>query len=1144
MNGKLLLGKTCWRFLILVMTLLMYTGAPHVVATIAGETGGTVYQGMKVTGKVTSALDGSELPGVNVVIKGLTEGTITDIDGNYSLEVSGMDVVLVFSYVGYNTEEVGVNGRSVIDVALTESIESLNEVVVTALGIKREERSLGFSVGRVDGEELTRVAQENVLNSMAGKVPGVTISSTGGTGSSVSMIIRGAYSLNTDNQPLFVVDGVPVQNGLNNTSQFGERNIVDYGNAISDLNPDDIENISILKGPSAAALYGSRAGNGVVLITTKSGKKSKGVTISFNTNTVFDIPYSYLKVQHKFASGFFSFTPDNFPDGKLPPVDPAQAAGTGIELDRGYFAVQWQSPKDANGNPIPIPLVSNPNNVANFIQTAITSTNGISVSNSNDIMNYRMGFTNMSSRGLVPNSDLYRNNLSLSSSVKAHKKLTISTNINVNRSWSNSRPSSNRGTNPIEWAYKVPQNIDIRLLKDYWEPGQEGLQQKTTWLGKPKETNYNNPYFLANEVKNSFLRDRVYGNLKLDWQISNHFSFMARYGLDYYNEKRETKIAPSYTREPNNGTYGIRTTTNYERNIDGLFTYDTEAGDFNFSVSVGGNAQYRKGSWLINSSSGGLIIPNVYTVGNIRNSALNYSSGWSQKAIYSVYGIANLSWKNMIYLDLTARNDWSSTLPLDNNSYFYPGASLSLLVNEMLDMGSNVNMLKLRGGYAQVGNDTGPYRLYPVYGNAGQWGDATQLAKSGTVLLPNLKSETQTSWEFGADLGMFDNRLRFEGTYYTLDNVNQILPVEIPSSTGFESKLINAGLIQSKGWELMIGGTPISSSSGWMWDVSVNLSRNRTKILELVEGVDVIRFWNDAKGGAWTYVGEEVGNIYDAKMIVVEDENSPYYGFPILGGSDFEWQSIDIEDVPEDERNRIGNYNPDFILGAQTTVSYKGFALNMTFDWRSGGQYISQTYRYTTEDANSQIWLDNTINPGDRSGAELEQWLLDNKEKYILNGFHIVGGPTVAYGGFPENFSSITVNDGYFVPGVVAVDDGNGGVEYIPNLGNNNPIPYLPYVVSYPWSFAKASMFDADFVKLREVSLSYTLPQRLAERGGFQNVNFSIYSRNIILWTKGKNGIDPERAFQAEASSFKQGIERYNVDPWVLPVGIKIGLTF
>ena len=1144
MDGKCLLSEKWMRSLMIIGASLLLGGQVQAGMIKGGEGTEGVYQGHRVSGTVTSALDGSGLPGVNVVVKGTTEGTITDIDGKYSLEVPGGDAVLVFSYVGYNTEEVSVNGRSVVDVELTESVESLNEVVVTALGIKREERSLGFSVGRVEGKELTRVVHENVLNSMAGKIPGVTISSTGGTGSSVSMVIRGAYSLNTDNQPLFVVDGVPVHNSLNNTSQFGERNIVDYGNPISDLNPDDIESISILKGPSAAALYGSRAGNGVVLITTKSGKKSKGVTVSFNTNTAFDIPYKYLKVQHKFASGFFSFTPSDFPDGKLPPVDPAQAAGAGPELDKGYVAVQWQSPKDENGKPIPIELVSYPDNVANFVQTAITSTNGIAVSNSNDIMNFRLGFTNMSSRGLVPKSDMFRNNLSLSASVKVHKKVTVSTNVNVNRTWSNSRPSSNRGTNPLEWAYKVPQNIDIRLLKDYWEPGFEGIQQRTTWMGDPSETIYNNPYFLANEVKNSFLRDRVYGNLKLDWQISDHFSMMVRYGLDYYTERRETKIAPSYTREPNNGTYGLRTTSAYERNVDGLFTYDAEAGSFALSLSAGGNASYRKGSGFSNSSSGGLIIPNVYTVGNIRNTALNYGSSWSQKAIYSVYGIANISWKDMVYLDLTARNDWSSTLPAGSNSYFYPSVSLSLLMNEMFHMGDAVNMLKLRGGWAQVGNDTGPYRLYPTYGNAGQWGGATQLAKSGTVLLPELKPEIQTSWEFGLDLGMYNNRLRFEGTYYTLDNRNQILPVEIPSSTGFESKLINAGLIESKGWELMVGGTPVSTASGWSWDVSVNVSRNRTKILELTEGVDVVRFWSDAKGGAWTYVGEEVGNLYDAKMIVVEDENSPYYGFPIIGGSDFEWQAVDIDDVPPEERNKIGNFNPNFILGAQTTLAWKGISLNMTFDWRNGGQYISQTYRYTTEDASSQIWLDQAINPGGRTGKELEDWLLANKEKYILNGFHIVGGPTVEYGGFPESFSGITVHDGYFVPGVVAVDDGEGGVTYVPNLGNNNPIPYLPYVVSYPWSFAKASMFDADYVKLREISLSYALPHRLTSKGGFQSVTFSVYSRNIVLWTKGKNGIDPERAFQAESSGFKQGIERYNVDPWVLPVGVKIGLVF
>ncbi len=1096
-------------------------------------------QAIRVTGKVTSEEDGANLLGVTILIKDTQVGTTTDLNGEYSIEAPGGDAVLVFSYTGYQTKEVAVGAQTIIDVALVEGV-ALNEVVVTALGLSREEKSLGFSIENVAGEELTRVTQENVINSLSGKVAGVTINSTGGTGSSVSMVIRGATSLSSDNQPLFVVDGVPIVNTLNNITEFGSRNRVDYGNAISDLNPDDIENISILKGPSAAALYGSRAGNGVVLITTKNGSGQKGVRVNFSSNTVFDQPWKFFETQKQFATGFFSFTPDDLPPGSVLTVNPAEGAGSGIELDQGYFAVQWHSPRDANGVQVPIELVSYPDNVKNFVQTGITSTNSVSVSNNSELMNYRLGFTNMTNRGIVPNTDLSRNNVTLSAALKASEKLTISTNININSTGSDNRPSSNRGTNPLEWAYKVPANINILDLKNYWEPGQEGFQQRT-----PSNGLYNNPYFLAHEINNSFKRDRVFGNIKANWQITPAFSLMGRYSLDRFNEKRETKIAPSYTRETNNGAYGIVNIENFEQNADFLATYSKRINAFDFSLSGGGNALYTSGGSVSNSSksSVGLIVPNVYTIGNIKSGALDYASFRSEKAIYSLYGIANLGWKDMIYLDLSARNDWSSTLPKENQSYFYPSASLSFLMNEAFNMGNDVDLLKLRGGWAKVGNDASPYQLFPTYGDAGQWGDATRLVKPGTILTPNLKPEESTSWEIGMDLRLFRNRFRLEGTYYEVDNRNQIIRnIPIASSSGFDRINVNAGLISSKGWEFLLGLTPIRSGN-LQWDFNVNLTRNRTRLVELSDGIEFIKFWTDAKGGSWTYVGDEIGDLYDAKILTVEDESSPYYGYPILGGSDFEWQDVPVENT----KNKIGNYNPDFILGFQNAISFKRFTLNFTIDWRKGGQFISQTYRYTAEDANSKHWLDKAINPEGRTGKELRDWLVANEDEFIKNGFHIVGGPTRAYGGFPEDFSGLVVHDGYFVPGVVQLPDGT----FIENLGENNPIPYLPYVVSYPWGFALPSTFDADFVKLREISLGYSLPPRILQKlGNIRDLSLSLYSRNIVLWTKAKIGIDPERAFEAEASSgnrgtqFKQGIERYNVEPWVLPLGFKFNLTF
>ncbi len=1097
-----------------------------------------------ITGKVTDANDGTELPGVNVSVKSSQFGVITDSQGKFSITVSE-DATLIFSYIGYTVQEISVNGRSTIDVVLQSSAETLGEVVVTALGIKREEASLGYSVGKVKGEELTNVVQENVLNGLAARVPGVTINSTGGAGSSVRMTIRGTKSLVNDNQPLFVVDGVPIINSLNNISQVGSDNRVDYGNPISDLNPENIESMTVLKGPSAAALYGSRAGNGVVIITTKNGSKTGKPTVSITSNTVFDIPYKFLDMHTKFASGYLPFTPDQnpYPDGVLQ-IDESSAGGVGPELDKGYQAIQFGSPLDENGNPIPIDLVSHKNNVRNFVQTGITTTNGISFANGNEKMSYRLSYSNMSNRGIIPNSDLFKNGLSINSSMNVSRKIKLSTNLDVSRSNSNSRPAGNRGTNPMQWAYAVSPHIDILDLENYWVSGQEGLQQFTQDNGAGE---YNNPYFLAYEIKNCFVRDRIFGNLKADWQITPALSLMGRYSLDTYNEKRETKIANSYTKQPNGG-YGIQNIKQLERNVDFLLTYTKELEAFSITASVGGNTRYYENSdmYTRTASGGKLTIPGLYTIANIPSASLEYGSTVYKKGVHSVYGLVNLGYKNMIFLDLTARNDWSSTLPEENRSYFYPSASLSLVVNEMVTMPAQVSQIKLRGGVAQAGNDTDPYSLYSTMDYLKPWNDAIRLSKSGAILLPDLKPEKSTSYEGGVDLNLFTNRIRFAGTYYYVENRNQILNNSIAPSTGYSALNFNAGLIVSKGIELSLGGTPFDKN-GVRLDATLNFSKNTSIIKELAYGQDKFIMWSDAKGGAWTYVGDRIGDLYDAELVTVTDKSSPYFGYPMLDEDGY-WQSISAANT----KNKIGNYNPDFIMGLQTSLSYKRFTLGMSFDWRSGGNFVSQTYRYSESDLKSQRFLDQLINPNGLSGDQLRDYLVANENEYIKasgNHFPIVGGPTAEYGGFPFEVYGNTYPYGVFNPGVIAEYDGDGNITgYTENLGGADT-KIIPYGDNYPWSFMQAATFDASFIKLREISLGYSFPQTFCSRLGLQRMNFSLYSRNIMLWTKANIGVDPETAFQQESSrqggtQFKQGIERYNVIPWAIPVGFKLSLNF
>ena len=1098
-----------------------------------------------VTGTVKAA-DGSVLPGLSIVVKGTTVGTTTNVDGKYNIDVPD-DATLLFSFIGFEPQEIVVAGKRVIDVTMQPSVESLDEVVVTALGIKREEKSLGYSVGTVAGEELSRVVQENVLNSMAGKVTGVQINQTGGAGSSVSMIIRGATSMSTDNQPLFVVDGVPMSSSVNNVGGFGSDNRVDYGNAISDLDPESIESVSILKGPSAAALYGTRAGNGVVLITTKKASSKKGMKVEVTSNTVFDIPSKYLDIQSRFAFGARPYTPDAFENGIIPPFSPAEAVGAGPELNKGYWQAQPFAQLDANGVPIPTELVSYPDNYKNFINSsAFTTTNGVSVSSTSDKVNYRLGISNMTNKGLVPNSDLNRNNLNLSVSSKVKENFTVSTDVSYTHNWSDNRPSTQeRGTNPLQWAAWTPPNVDIRQLENYDLGGGRVKNIGSGW---------DNPYYLAYGINNSFSRNRFMGNVQGTWDITPKLSLMGRYALNKTDEVRETKMDPGYSKEPNNGSYGIVTGEGMEQNLDALLTYKNNWDDFNLSASVGGNMLYSRGSSISNSakSGSGLIIPFVYTVQNIKNTALAYSNSRYERAINSVYAMANMGWRDLIYLDVTARNDWSSTLPSENRSYFYPSASLSLMINNMLNMGSDVNLLKVRGGIAQVGNDTSPYSLYPTYYDAGQWGDAIRLGKPGSLLNPNLLPEEATSYEIGIDFKGFDNRLRFEGTYYKEDNRNQILGVPLAGSTGFGSIKVNAGLLQSKGWELAVGYTAIKNSD-WTWDLDLNFTTNDTYLLELTDGVEFVDFWDEARVKNTAHVKNEekghdglIGNLYTRKILRVTDETSPYYNYPILPeGEDAEWQK-------EDDYSKVGNYNPDFILGLQSALSYKNFTLSMTFDWRAGGQYVSQTWRYLTESVVSNTWLNQVVAPPDGLGGQPSQamrdWVVANAEQLIYtNNPRPVGGATKEDGGYyTDYYTGIGAYDGIFAPGVYGHYDDNGKFILEKESLGGPGTEIRPYVASYPWDLGEANIFDADYIKLREISLNYNLPAKYTSKIGVQDVNFSIYSRNIMIWTKDSGiGIDPERAYQSDGSGrFKQGVERYNAEPWVIPVGFKIGFSF
>ncbi|WP_222942314.1 SusC/RagA family TonB-linked outer membrane protein [Arenibacter arenosicollis] len=1111
-----------------------------------------------VTGVVSSD-DGELLPGVSVVVKGTTTGVTSDFDGIYSITVPNSSAVLVFSYLGMETKEVTVGNQSTLNVTLATSSEQLDEVVVTALGISREKKSLGYAVSEVSGDAIDNVPQENAMNALSGKVSGVAINSTGGPGSTVNINIRGASSLSSDNQPLFVIDGTPVISSVNNIGEVGRDNKADYGNAISDINADDIESMTVLKGASAAALYGSRAANGVVLITTKSGKAKKGLGVTINSSTVFDVPYRYLDTHRQFAAGSRPYTEDNFPSNSYGAIliGETASAWAGPALDQGIKAIHWPYTQEEISSGIPVAReLKSYDNAPNFFNTAITSTNNISIQDNNDRVNYRLSYSDMKHEGFVPNSDLNRHSINLNSALKLNEKITVSSSINYTKAGADNRPATNRGANPMQALYEIAPHINVLDMKDYWLPGYEGLRQNSPFAfgDDPTETEWNNPYFLAYEVNNGFERNRFYGNVKGDWQITDDFAAMLRYNFDEINEVRETKMSKGYTGDIN-GAYGIQDILSNEINIDFLLTYAKKFNDWDLSASAGGNKRTAKSSSVSNSTKSrgsGILAPGLFSLSNIAPDNLNYSSYKSERQVNSLYGLVSIGFKDMFYIDATGRNDWSSTLPENNNSYFYPSISSSLLLNRALNLNGGVSLIKLRAGYAEVGNDTFAYNLQPVLNSGSSWGNGSLLSVPGTLLNPDLKSESQNSWEVGTDLAFFNNRLRMDFTYYESENRDQIFPVDTPISSGYGSRFINAGLLTSSGVEAGLSGTIIDNND-WRWDMGFVFGRNRTKVMELADGMNSITLWTDAKGGAITWLGEEIGNIVDRALVRVDDPNSPYNGWPIIDDSGFE----DSDRTLEDENGKrvapiIGNFNPDFNLGMTTSASYKNWSISMNFDWRKGGQFVSQTYRYGESDMHTQRWLDGLHDFSDVGDVptyiknNAGQYLSEDGEFYVL-----VGGPTADAGGYPVTEGGITLNDGVFMPGVQGDYDDNGNfVATVENIGGPGTV-YTRYQDHYGWDFTRTATFDADFVKLREISLTYSVPSKAIRQIGLQNLNISLFSRNIILWTKADIGIDPEMAFQQESSTqgrsgiqFKQGIERFNVSPWAIPIGFKLNVSF
>lgn len=1048
-------------------------------------------QSIAVSGKVQSEEYGEGLPGVNVLIKDTNQGTITDVNGEFKLDVLSEATVLVFSFVGYQSQEMAVGSQGNIDVRLLTDARQLSEVVVTALGIEREKRALGYAVQEIDGEQLTQARETNVVNSLAGKIAGVNVTGgSSGVGGSSRITIRGESSLNNDNQPLFVVDGIPISNQMFGSS--GRNNLeVDYGNGAAAINPDDVASITVLKGANASALYGSRALNGVILITTKSGKGSKGVGVSINSNVTFETPLVLPKWQNRYGqgnNGEFSFE-DGSNGGLNDGVD--ESWGPGLN---GQLLPQFDSPT-ANGfrggdvslpnrgEITPTPWVASPDNVTDFFETGITFSNNVAVAGANDKGNFRLSYTNLDQKGIMPNTDFGKNTISFAAGYNLTDKLKVGVNTSYIQSSSANRPSLSYGTESIMYLFTwYGRQVNTDNLKDYWQPGLEGVQQFNY--------NYNyhdNPYFTLYENTNGQDQDRLIGNITLNYTFTDWLSLQVRTGIDYFDELREKRRAFSTQRFPF-GQYREERIGFEERNSDFLFTFNKNLSDkVALTVSAGGNRMSQSYN-SVDIEAPQLSIPGIYNFGNSRVD-LSISQNRNEKNINSVYGLAQFAYNHYLYLDITARNDWSSTLPQDNNSYFYPSVSASAILSDIFDISSQspLSFAKVRAGWAQVGSDTDPYRLASFYEYSTPFGNSQTVTESSILANPNLKPEIANSYEIGVDVRFFNGRLGLDATYYRMESENQVLQIPLAVTSGYTAKFLNAGLIRNEGLEVMLNAVPLQIQDGFKWDITLNWSTNMGKVIELDEGLGT--YLIAQRNGAYieARVGEQMGDIYGRGFKRVKDESSPYFGQQI-----FNSEGLPITDS---ELVYQGNYNPDWQAGLYNTFSWKGLSLGVLVDVRKGGTIVSRTKTIAS------------------TAGQLEETLEGRENGYDLS--------------LPGN--------GIIGEGVIENEDGS----YTPNT-IKAPVRDWNYAY-YNRSNVEAAKYDASYIKLREVKINYNLPEKLFHRLPFSNVSVALVARNLALWTENPH-IDPE-TYALSGGRYIPGVENMQV-PSSRSYGINLNLKF
>ena len=986
----------------------------------------SVQQTIDITGVVKDDV-GEPVIGANILVKGTNNGVITDMEGRFSLKIPQANALLVVSYIGYISQEIQVGDKRSLTIILHPATEDLGEVVVTALGIKRETKALGYSVQEVKGGSLTEARESNVLNSLSGKLAGVQISRSGnGEGGSSRIIIRGNNSIAGNNEPLVVVDGVPVNNFNSGTSGIDQWGGSDGGNGLSDINPDDIESISVLKGAAAAALYGARAGNGVLMITTKKGSKVKGLGITWNSNVMMENPLVKPKMQNLYGQG----TNGTF--------DANSNYSWGAKME-GQMLKDWTGQER--------PYSAYDNDITDFLGTGVTTTNTLEANAVNEKISFRGTLSYQRMDGVIPTNYQDKYMMNLRTTVNLSKKLSLDAKINYvkQRGWN--RPQLTGSPENIMANYlMMPRNVHYSDMAG--GVNEDGVVKRWT----TDEANYVlNPYYTTGFNKNNNQRDRFIGFLALQYTPTSWLTIKLRHGEDMYWEKGDWRHASGtpYGKYNGKGDYGLNTSDFRERNTDALITATKDNwwdSGFSGSLSVGGNLMFQQNNSYA-MSTGLLAIPDFFAISNGETPTPSHYI--SKKSVNSLYGFAQLSYKNWSFLDVTARNDWSSTLPYKNRSFFYPSVGLGWVVSDMLrsyevNVPEWLSLAKLRASYAEVGNDTDPYRLLTTYGIYTVIDDIKGASTASTIPLADLKPELIKSTEAGFDIRFFNNRLGLDLTWYKKNATNQILALPISSTTGKSSRMINAGNIQNTGIEIVLNGTPVRTKD-FEWNVSVNYSKNTNKIKELhpdsrrfiLASTD---FVNIVATEGSTY-GDLYGRAYqrDEQGRKIIDEN----GLPLL---------------ESDMNTQIGNYMPKWTGSMINSFTYKNLSFSFMLDMRYGGDIFV-----------------NSLARGSQYGTT-ELSLQGRDEWYAGTGGIVVDGVTA---------------------------DGKQ------NTVAANPQAYWDRVSRAGEEF----VYDGTNLRLRELTVGYMFPNKILAKTPFTNLKLSFVGRNLWLIKNNIPGYDPESSY-------------------------------